>query len=167
MMVVERQPQLDHVGLQRSLQVECLFMQWATANIERLFTPLDEMIARGFLPPLIGDDEISDHWCTLMILLVRKCGMALPYPTSTACYVYDTSHLSSYHRMDAIVNDLPFNSRVHLKTIVIKKQFVDLYLDTAQNIILEGELVACGALERRTMEHKKTHKSMADGVAHS
>ena len=126
-----------------------------TAEIKCLFAPPNGNIAQGFLPVLISNYDISNHWRTFTSLPVRKYGMTLPRSTFVDYYTYDISCLCTSHEADAIVNEQPSYRRFHLKTITVEKKFSEVYFDVVWYSILEGTLLEYDTLDRCTTAHQK------------
>ena len=82
--VARKHPQSAYAGLQKSLQQEWAFVQWVNPGISDAFGPVEEEIAKAFLPALfegVGDGPPGRE---ITRLPVKQAGMALPDPTQTA-----------------------------------------------------------------------------------
>ena len=79
-----KHPQSAYAGLQKSLQQEWAFVQQVTPGIGDQFGPVEEEIAKAFLPELfegVGDGAPGRE---ITRLPAKQAGMALPDPTLTA-----------------------------------------------------------------------------------
>ena len=82
--VARKHPHSAYAGLQKSLHQEEAFVQWFTPGIGEEFGPVEEDIAKAFLPALFegfGDDAQGRE---ITGLPEKQAGMALPDPTLTA-----------------------------------------------------------------------------------
>ena len=82
--MARKHPQSAYAGLQKSLQQEWAFVQQVTPGISNAFGPVEEEIAKAFLPALfegVGDGAPGRE---ITCLPVKQAGMALPDPTETA-----------------------------------------------------------------------------------
>ena len=60
--VARKHPQSAYAGLQKSLQQEWAFLQRVTPGIDNAFRPVEEEIAKAFLPELFvgaGDGDLG------------------------------------------------------------------------------------------------------------
>ena len=76
--------QSEYAGLQKSLQQEWAFVQRITPGIGDAFGPVEEEIAKAFLPALFEGVGDGAPRRAITGLLVKQAGMALPDPTRTA-----------------------------------------------------------------------------------
>ena len=82
--VALKHPQSAYAGLQKSLQQEWAFVQRVTPGIGEEFGPVEEEIAKAFLPELfvgVGDGAPGRE---ITRLPVKQVGTALPDLTPTA-----------------------------------------------------------------------------------
>ena len=82
--VARKHPKSTHAGLQKSLQEELEFVQRVTPEIGEAFVPVEEEIAKAFLPELFEGVGDGAPGRAITRLPVKQAGMALPDPTLTA-----------------------------------------------------------------------------------
>ena len=82
--VARKHPQSAYAGLQKSLQQEWSFVQRVTPGIGNAFGPVEEEIAKAFLPALFEGAGDGAPGREITRLPVKQAGMALPDPTQTA-----------------------------------------------------------------------------------
>ena len=82
--VARKHPQYAYAGLQKSLQQEWAFVQRVAPGIGDTFGPVEEEIAKAFLPELFKGAGDGASGRVITRLPVKQAGMALPDPTRTA-----------------------------------------------------------------------------------
>ena len=82
--VARKHPQCAYAGLQKSLQQEWAFVQRITPEISNAFGPVEEEIAKAFLPALFEGAKDGTPGREITRLPVKQAGMAIPDPTQTA-----------------------------------------------------------------------------------
>jgi hypothetical protein len=82
--VAARFPQSAYAGLQKSLQQEWQFLQRVTDGLGEEFRGIEEALSTKFLPALFGVAETDGTLRQLACLPVKKSGLAIPDPTTTA-----------------------------------------------------------------------------------
>ena len=82
--VARKHLQFAYTVLQNSLQQEWAFLQRVTPGISNAFRPVEEDIAKAFLPALFEGAGDGSPGREITRLPVKQAGMALPDPTQTA-----------------------------------------------------------------------------------
>ena len=73
-----KSPQATYAGLQKSLQQEWIFMQWATQGLGEDFRPMEKALREDSLPsPLLRSEEHMPNQ-TIMGFMVKHEGIATP-----------------------------------------------------------------------------------------
>ena len=79
--VARRYPQTAYAGLSKSLQSEWQYLQRVTPGIAQAFAPLEEAIAKVFLPALLDSSiEEAAKLRPLLALPTRMGGLGIPDP---------------------------------------------------------------------------------------
>ena len=96
--VARKHPQYAYAGLQKSLQQEWALVQRVTPGIGDALGPVEEEIAKAFLPELFKEVGDGAQGRAIIHLPVKQAGMALPDLTRMApdnwqasCFI--TGHL--------------------------------------------------------------------------
>ena len=79
-----KHPHSAYAGLQKSLQQKWAFVQRVTPGIGDAFGPVEEEIAKAFLPALFEGVGDGVPGRAITRLPVKQADMALPNPTRTA-----------------------------------------------------------------------------------
>jgi hypothetical protein len=101
-MVAERYPQAAYAGLQKSLQQEWQFLQRVTEGLGDEFRDIEKALQKDFLPALFGDDLADDTPGRLASLPVKKAGLAIQDPTTSAESNWTASTVICGHLIAAI-----------------------------------------------------------------
>ena len=100
--MARKHPQSAYAGLQKSLQQEWEFVQRFAPGIGDAFVPVEEEIAKAFLPELfegVGDGALGR---AITCLPFKQAGMALPDPTWTAPDNWQASCVITGHLVSAL-----------------------------------------------------------------
>ena len=90
--VAQPSPHCAFVGLQKSLQSEWMHLQRVVDDIGSAFQPIEDAILTKFLPALFDTPlAIPPDLRTITSLPVKKAGVGLPNPTSTAPHNHTSS----------------------------------------------------------------------------
>ena len=111
--VARKHPQSAYAGLQKSLQQEWAFVQWVNPGISDAFGPVEEEIAKAFLPALfegVGDGAPGRE---ITRLPFKQAGMALPDPTQTSPANWQASCVITGHLVSALRVQVPFRTADH------------------------------------------------------
>ena len=101
--VAQPSPHCAFVGLQKSLQSEWMHLQRVVDDICSAFQPIEDAILTKFLPALFDTPlAIPPDLRTITSLPVKKAGVGLPNPTSTAPH----NHTSSKECTSILTNAL-------------------------------------------------------------
>ena len=107
--MARKHPQSAYAGLQNSLQQEWAFVQRVTPGISNASEPVEEEIAKAFLPALfegVGDGVPGRE---ITRLPVKQAGMALPDPTQTAPVNWQESCVITGHLVSALRGQVPIS----------------------------------------------------------
>ena len=111
--MARKHPQSAYAGLQKSFQQEWAFVQRVTPGISNPFGPVEEEIAKAFLPALfkgVGDGASGRE---ITRLPVKQTGMALPDPTQTDPANWQASCVITGHLVSALRGQVPFRTGFH------------------------------------------------------
>ena len=111
--VDRKHPQSAYAGLQKSLQQEWVFVQRVTPGIGNEFGPVEEEIAKAFLPALFEGVGYGTPGREITRLPVKQAGMALPDPTLTASENWQASCVITGHLVSALRGQVPFRTADH------------------------------------------------------
>ena len=78
-------------GLAHLLQTEWQYLQRAVSRIDDAFGPVGEAIRKDFLPKLFGVESITSDLQALTCFSVKRAGLDIPNPTTTAGRCHETS----------------------------------------------------------------------------
>jgi hypothetical protein len=111
-------PQSAYAALTRSVQHHWTYLQRVTSTSPDLFEDLDTVMRTHVLPALfdcrIADDDI--RW-KVVGLPVKRAGIGLPLPTSTAEQNHNNSATMSSFLLQVMQGDKPFNLWDHKSTV--------------------------------------------------
>ena len=143
--VAKRFPQSAYTGLTRSLQMEWRYLQRVLPEAGKHFRPIEEAIRSTFLPALFGPHvpapEAKDR--DLYGIPVRKAGLGLPNPATSAQECYMTSADTSQYLSDSLRQGGEFS--------------VDTYCEQARHM-------RKAAKARRDEEYDQIHDQFYDSV---
>ena len=111
--VARKHPQSAYAGLQKSLRQEWAFVQRVTTGIGDAFVPVEEEIAKAFLPELFEGVGDGAPGRATTLLPVKQAGMTLPDPTRTAPENYQASCVITGHLVSALRGQVPFRTADH------------------------------------------------------
>ena len=106
-------PQSAYAGLQKSLQQDWAFVQRVTPGISNAFGPVEEEIAKAFLPALFEGVGYGAPGREITRLHVKQAGMALPDPTQTDPENWQASCVITGHLVSALRGQVPFRTADH------------------------------------------------------
>ena len=143
--VSHKHPQSAYVGLQKSLQQECSFMQRVTPGISNIFSPVDKDLRETFVPALFKGlgDGVPERGVTC--LSVKQAVLALPDPTQTDPDNWTASCVIIGHVVATLRGQLDFQIADHSACLregrpavrrVVQRRAKEALADT-----LEGALV--------------------------
>ena len=78
--VARKHPQSAYTGLQKSLQQKWAFVQRVTPGISNAFGPVEEEIAKAFLPALFEGEGDGAPGREITRLPVKQAGIDIPDP---------------------------------------------------------------------------------------
>ncbi len=116
-LVAHRYPQSAYTGLQKSLQQEWQFLQRITDGLGGEFHGVEEALSTSFLPALFGVSEADITVRKLASLPVKKSGLAIPDPTTTADENWTTLTVVCGHLIVALLGTTEFRSADHVSTM--------------------------------------------------
>jgi hypothetical protein len=111
--VAARYPQSAYAGLQKSLQQEWQFLQRVTEGLDSEFEGIEEALTTKFLPALFGAPDTDSTLRQLACLPVKKSGLAIPNPTTTADENWTNSTVVCGHLIAALRGTEEFRSADH------------------------------------------------------
>ena len=111
--VARKHPQSAYAGLQTSLQQEWSFVQRVTPGISNAFGPVEEEIAKAFLPALFEGAGDGAPGRKITRLPVKQAGMALPDLTQTAPDNWQASCVITGHLVSALRGQVSFRTADH------------------------------------------------------
>ena len=89
-------------------------MQRVTLGIGDVFVPVEEEIAKAFLPALFEGVGDGVPGRAIIRLPVKQAGMALPDPTRTAPENWQASCIITGHLVSALKGQVPFLTADHV-----------------------------------------------------
>ena len=111
--VARKHPQSAYEGLQKSLQQEWAFVQRVTPGIGEEFGPVEEEIAKAFLPELFEGFGDGAPGREITHLPVKQAGIALPDPMLAAPENWQASCVIIGHLVSALRGQVPFRTADH------------------------------------------------------
>ena len=102
--VARRYPQTAYAGLTRSLQTEWTYLQRVVPGISEAFAPVEQALAKDFLPALLGDkpDGEAHALREISCFPVWFAGMGIPNPVDNA----ERHYLSSSSMTEPVSSSL-------------------------------------------------------------
>ena len=153
--VARKHPQSAYAGLQKSLQQEWAFVPRVTPGIGEAFGPIEEDIAKAFLPALFEGVVDGAPERAITRLSVKQAGMALPYPTRTAPENWQASCVITGNLVSALRGQVPFRTADHTACLrygraAVRRQSVAKAMLSLEVSIAGAPAVATRQLQRAT-----------------
>ena len=153
--VDRKHPQSAYAGLQKSLRQEWAFVQRVIPGIGDEFGPVEEEIAKAFLPVLfegVGDGAPGSE---ITRLPVKQAGMALPDPTLTASENWQASCVTTGHLVSALRGQVPFRTAYHASCLqdgraAVRRQNIAKVVASLETTIARAPAVVTRQLRRAT-----------------
>ena len=101
--IAKIQPHAAYAAFVHGIRNQWSYLMRTTPDLEELLHPLEEAIARDFLPALIGR-EVTDEVRELLALPARLGGLDISIPTRKSSNEYDASTTVTQPLVAAIIN---------------------------------------------------------------
>ena len=148
-------PQAAYCGLAHSLQSEWQYLQRVVPGIGDAFGPVEEAICKDFLPKLFGVESITDDLRALTCFSVKRTGLGIPDPTTTAERCHDTSAETCEVLTASMVEGVGLSWTDHRKCArtAAARAKRDLMVTQEQELVARCALLS--QVERHRMQRRK------------
>jgi hypothetical protein len=152
-MVARRYPHTAYAGFTHSLQAEWQYVQRVTPQITQAFAPLESAITHIFLPALLNSTvEEATKLRPLIALPVRKGGLGILDPTTTAEHCYSASTAATSPLTESLIHGNTLCAMEHRQHTAISRQMAKHSLRQIHDENLHTILGQATQLEKRRLK---------------
>ena len=105
------------------LQNQWNYIHRVTSGNGNLYEPIEKAIKYNFLPELLHQPRIGTNICNQINLTVKRAGMGIPDPTSSASENHATSMDCCTFLMESLLPGAPLETQAHQQHAVNGKNY--------------------------------------------